>query len=341
MQELKEKSFWQHGMAKFGLFMAVLFSLWFGGWFLFANYVDGKIGEGIQQAEAGGLKIGCENRDVTGFPFRIGVDCDRTFLTTNRDVFRLEAGALKTAAQLYAPGRMVAELESPFRTWAGTQQIEGNWDAMRLFADVSFSGGFDLISLTSKALTLIASGNSVAFADGGIHLRPTPDENANLDIALNARNLTASSPGLPALPPLDAVIDTKLTDGYQQLVLGRKPLRQLLREGVDAEIRSAILTMAGDGKLAVAGPLSLHEDGTVSGTIRIGIANPEAVSAWFEQINPQLAAMVGNLAQAVNGMGSPTKFGTQDIPSIEVTVTRGEAKLGFITLGKIPPFFQN
>lgn len=341
MSAAKEKTFWQHGMAKWGLFMGVIFALWFGGWFAFAHYVDGKLGEGIKQAEADGLKIGCENRDVIGFPFRIGVECDQTFITTKRDAFRLEAGALKTAAQLYAPGKMVAELSSPFRTWAGTEQVVGNWENLRLFANANFSGGFELVSLTSKALDLTAAGNTIKFAEGGVHLRPTPSQISNLDLALNTRGLSGTFAAAPNLPPLDMVVDAQLTDGYQQLILGRKPFRQMLREGLEAQIRSAVFTMEGDGQFAVAGPLSVHEDGTLSGKLRLGIANPDAVKTWVSQINPQLASVVGNLAQAVNGMGAATKFGTQDIPSIEVTITRGEAKLGFITLGKIPPIFRN
>ena len=59
-------------MGKFGLLILVLFALWFGGWYAFANYADGKIAEAIDNTSQRGINIDCTNRAMRGFPFRIG-----------------------------------------------------------------------------------------------------------------------------------------------------------------------------------------------------------------------------------------------------------------------------
>ena len=122
----------RHPMAKLGLFMLLLFVLWFGGWFAFARYADGKVGDPIQMAGARGLEIGCANRAMEGFPFRIGVYCDSVDVERNREGLRIQTGALCTAAQLYAPGKMVAELEGPLTAQTPEGNLDAKWSMMRL-----------------------------------------------------------------------------------------------------------------------------------------------------------------------------------------------------------------
>ena len=70
------RSLFSHPMAKWGLFMVFLFAVWFGGWFAFARFADNKIGEQVAAISQKGVIIDCQNRDIKGFPFRIGVHCE-------------------------------------------------------------------------------------------------------------------------------------------------------------------------------------------------------------------------------------------------------------------------
>ena len=59
MSKHANRSFFAHPMGKFGLLLLVLFGLWFGGWYAFANFADGKIAEAINGAGERGVNVEC------------------------------------------------------------------------------------------------------------------------------------------------------------------------------------------------------------------------------------------------------------------------------------------
>lgn len=344
MAKNSDRSFFRHAMGKFGLFIAALFALWFGGWFAFASYADGEIAKVIRSVSDRGIEIACQNREMRGFPFRIGVHCDTLDVAHKRDVFRIKSGAVRTAAQLYAPGEMIAEIDGPFKTWPNGRELDANWSNMRLFLDANFSGGFDLASLTFSDFVSSLDQFKIDVGKGAVHFRPTPQagegsKGVSLDGAANLSNLAARLPGV-TIPPAGFEVDATLEEGYQDLVVRRRPLRAVIRDGAMFEFRNLALSLPDGGRLAFAGPLEIGSDGLLSGKIRVGVSKPESVSRWAGAIDPRLAQMVGLIAQGVAGMGKPTRFGTVEVPSIIITIDRGQARMGFIQLGDpIAPLF--
>lgn len=342
------KSLFSHGMAKWGLFMGLLFVVWFGGWFVFASWADGKVGETIVRLKDRGSEIDCQNRDMRGFPFRIGVHCEQLRVFDRRGDLVVESGALRTAAQLYAPGKMVAELDGPFTAYPRGIETKAIWTQMRAFVDGNFSGGFDLASLNFAGLDATIGRARTQISQGAVHARPTPEDAAKnrlaqsgLDLAINLTDAKTTAPNGLAIPSATLRLDAVLENGYRNLVLGRMPLRSLVSQGFEVEFRNVDLTTGDGGRLALSGPLQLHEDGTVSGDVAIGVDNPKAVGAWAGKINPRLTRYVASIGQAVAGMGRPAKFGGTDLRAITVKIRRGEIKLGFIKLGEIPPLVLN
>ena len=346
MANSSDRSFFRHPMGRLGLFMAALFALWFGGWFVFASFADGKIAEVLQSVKDRGINIDCKNREIRGFPFRIGVHCDDLDVAHKRDVFRIKTGEVRTAAQLYAPGELIAEVDGPFQSWPNGRELNANWSIMRLFLDANFSGGFDLASLTFSDLTSTLSRFNFGVAKGAVHFRPTPlpqdasDQSpVSLDGAVSLSDLSAQLPNLN-VPPATFEADGTLMDGYQDLVERRRPLRSVIRDGAKFEIRNLALSLPDGGRLAFAGPLEVDSDGLLTGKIRVGVAKPESVSNWAGAIDPRLTQYVALIAQGVAGMGQPAQFGSAEIPSIVITLDRGQARMGFIQLGDpIPPLF--
>ena len=348
MAHYSDRSFFAHPMGKLGLFMLFLFALWFGGWYAFANYADGKIGEALVGVRDRGVTVDCSNREMVGFPFRIGVRCDAVNVAHNRDKFKMETGAIRTAAQLYAPGELIAEVDGPFRTWPNGREFVADWSAMRMFLDATFTGGFDLASLTFSDLNSTYSTASLKAKSGAVHFRPTPQAEGSgesgsksLDGALQLVDLSAS---LPRLTVPDATLDADATliDGYQDLVVRRRPVRSVIRDGAEFEIRNLSLSLPDGGRLAFAGPLSVDEQGLLTGQIDVGVAKPESVAKWAGAINPQLAQQVGMITQAVAGMGKSASFGGSELRSITLTIDKGIVRLGFIQLPEpIPPLFRN
>ncbi len=348
MTQTSKRSFLAHPMGKWGLFMLFLFALWFAGWYAFANFAHDKIGEALEDAGQQGINVDCANLQMRGFPFRIGVYCDSLNIAGKGDALQLEIGAVRTAAQLYAPGELVAELDGPFKTGLNNGELAANWSAMRLFLDVNFSGGFDLASLTFSNLSTSLNKADLKVADGAVHFRPTPQtdgaedaEPVSLDGALKLTNLSAALPKL-TIPDATIEIDGTLVDGYRDLVVGGREFSSVMQDGAEFEIRNLALSLPDGGRLAFSGPLSIGEDGLLSGEINVGVANPPSVARWAGEINPQLAQQIGLITQAVAGMGKPAKIGGADINSITLKIEQGIVRLGFIQFpDPIPPMFRD
>ena len=252
------------------------------------------------------------------------------------------------AAQLYAPGELIAEIDGPFKTWPNGRELNADWSAMRLFLDANLTGGFELASLNFSDLTSSLGNAALKVASGAVHFRPTPlvgsdSEGAptSLDGALNLTKLSAQLPRL-TVPDATLAVDGTLVDGYQDLILRRMPFRSAMKDGAEFDIRNLSLAMPDGGRLAFSGPLQIDTDGLLSGEINVGVNKPESVAAWAGKINPQLAQQVGLITQAVAGMGKPANFAGQELRSITLTIKRGQVSLGFIQLPeRIPPLFRN
>ena len=341
MARIKDKTLFSHGMAKWGLFMAFLFVVWFAGWFLFANFADGKIGESLSVLKERGIVIECENREIKGFPFRIGVNCDGVKYSSNSNDLRIEGRALRTTAILYTPGELIAELDGPVQAWLNGMEVTTNWKTMRLFADVTFSGGFDRISLNYSLLKAATSLTQLSVGEGGLHLRPTPGEVLSLDIAGNAYDVSILLGQSLKVPKASLSFDVKMENGYSNIVVKRQHIQEVLQNGVTVQIRSAGLRVPGNGRLVFVGPLELHRDGTLSGEIQIGVSQVKSLVAWARKVGPQLEQVVAIIGQAVAGMGKKAKFGDDELSSINVRIDRGVVRLGFIQLVKISPMRFN
>lgn len=347
MSKHANRSFFAHPMGKFGLLIVVLFGLWFGGWYAFASFADGKIGEALNGVADRGVNVECTNRAIRGFPFRIGVHCDALNVAHKRDIYRMETGAIRTAAQLYAPGELIAEVDGPFKTWPNGRELLADWSSMRMFLDANLSGGFEIASLNFADLTSSIGAAALKVAKGAVHFRPTPQGESeqgspkSLDGALNLDNFSAELPRL-MVPDASLEVDGTLLEGYQDLIVHRRPFRQVMRDGAEFEIRNLALVMPDGGRLAFSGPLEIDADGLVSGKINVGVNKPESVASWAGKINFRLEQQVGMIAQAVAGMGKAANFGGQELRSITLTIKRGQVSLGFIQLpDRIPPLFRD
>ena len=327
----------RHGMAKWGLFMGLLFSLWFGGWYFFANYADGKLETLTRDFADHGIVVECDQRDIKGFPFRIGVHCDRLSVSSKRDVFRIETGALRTAAQIYEPGKLIVELDGPLKAWPDGKPLTASWSQMRLFADAKLSGGFDVASLNFANIAAQYLNATSEIKSGALHLRPTPVNVGALDIAGNLVELGLNMPTGNAVQPATLSFDVVIANAYKALVLDRRPLEQFLSEGVTSEMRSLVMTTKEGGQLAISGPLEIHRDGTISGEVHVGIAEPKEFGEWAASIDTSLLQPISAIGQAIDTIGSEQQFGSLRLRAIKVTIDHGIARVGFIPLGTIPP----
>ena len=322
-----------------GTLIAVL-ALWCGGWFAGSWWANGKIGELIEVQRQRGVEIDCADRAMRGFPFNMGVGCDSVTIR-QLDGSRIDLGAVRTAASLTAPGEASVEIDGPLTVPAGSNTLEANWKKMEAFADATFDGGFDLTSFAFDTLTARSGEITAGVNTGTGFLRPQKSNDAessdNLEATVSLGDVTADVPGTVTLPPFSIELDAMLEGGYRDLVEQRLSAAEIINDGAQGEIRRLKLDLPDGGKLVLGGPLQLDENGILSGTVTIGLINPEAVMAWARSISPALDQPVSLLAQSVAGMGAPTVLGDEKVRAIELTIDRGEVRLGFIKLLDLPP----
>lgn len=322
-----------------GILIAVLV-LWCGGWFAASWWADGKIAEVIEVQRQRGVEIDCADRSMRGFPLNMGVGCDRVTIS-QPDGSQIDMGAVRTVASLTAPGEAQAEVDGPLTVQVGGTTFEANWGKLEAFADVRLDGGFDLTSFAFDGF-IATRGEVSAGADTGAgFLRPQKADNAessdNLEATITLGGMTADIPGVATLPSFSIELDAMLEDGYRDLVEQRLPVWEILLDGAQGEIRKAKLELPDGGKLVFGGPLQLDENGILSGTVTVGLANPEAVMAWARLVSPALEQPVSLLTQSVAGMGAEATLGGEQVRAIELTINKGEVRLGFIKLIDLPP----
>ncbi|MGO7902907.1 DUF2125 domain-containing protein, partial [Rhizobium ruizarguesonis] len=65
----------------------------------------------------------CSDIEFRGYPFRIGLFCSKIYVDDNVNGVSATFGALRSAAQVYSPGNIVWERDSPaeIRTTNGLQ----------------------------------------------------------------------------------------------------------------------------------------------------------------------------------------------------------------------------
>src|SRR5690606_39083805 len=114
------------------VFIVVLFGGYSAGWYYIADRVLSSTKAAIAEASQDGVTAECANPSMHGYPFRIGVYCDRVAYENSSERMAFSAGSLRTAGQIYDPARIVAELDGPARlALPDSQQIDLSWDAMR------------------------------------------------------------------------------------------------------------------------------------------------------------------------------------------------------------------
>lgn len=80
--------------------------LYTGGWFYAAREVGGQVSAQLDQLATQGVAIDCPDRNVRGFPFRIGVFCSDFAVDAASQRLALKGGAFRSTAQVYNPRRV-------------------------------------------------------------------------------------------------------------------------------------------------------------------------------------------------------------------------------------------
>ncbi len=310
-----------------------------GAWYYLAGQLEAQVTQVIADARVQGTEIGCPGRTVFGYPFRLGLRCDAVTIEAPGDArgqgLRATAGALRTAAQIYRPNRVVAELDSPLIVDAQqTPPLDIRWQLAQ--ASASFwSDGMDQFALVADrpvvALAQPAAGRLPLFEAGRFEAHARRRD-GDLDIAVSSADGRVLAPDAPALPVFDASADLTITGAADWLAghMDGHTLGEALA-GRAGTLRSLKLDL-GDASAELSGDFMVAADGILSGDFELAVADPQRIAALVAEAAPQLQSVAQSLASAIGFVGRRDN-GRNIVP---LSLRDGNLSAGVIPLGQVP-----
>lgn len=294
-----------------GVFVVVAIALYTGGWFFLADRLEREARTAVSNS---GTE--CENLRAEGFPFRMGLFCDRTGY--GRDGITATAGAFRSAAQVYDPRFVVGELDGPATlALPGLPALDMNWELFKASSRIATPIPTRFSAEARKLAVSGPAGPLLSAEDAQAHSRVN---GADLDVAANFTALAlapeiADGRTLPALSgSLDAVV-AGAAAGFNGSLRSRS-----------GEVRSLQLGDGVDAGLTVKGPFSVDENGLLDGRFSISLQNTGRIADYVRQAAPEASERI------VSTLGS-----IGEVSNVPLTVSKGRASILFFQLGEIPP----
>ncbi|MDS7595233.1 DUF2125 domain-containing protein [Agrobacterium tumefaciens] len=314
---------------------AILFAigLYTAGWFYAANRLKETVLRAITPTESASVSGECGDIAFRGYPFRIGLFCSRVNVDDKNNGVSASFGQLRSAAQVYNPGHIVWELDSPaeIRTAHGLS-VSAEWQNLQSSLTTRLKG-IDRTSLVIDGLKANAvssvTGQTINFdaTKTEVHLR---QNGADLDGAITVTDSATVIKDWPQLlPRLSAIADVTLA-GKAGMIDGSDGTGLY---GASGELRRVVADIGEGRTMRISGPFSFDNEGYLSGQFKVEI---EKLGAWSDnakQAFPQLQSTIDTARKLLGALA-----GGGDRASVDLVVDRGRATIsGFIPLGKIPP----
>ncbi len=308
-----------------GVFVVVLCAAYSAGWYVLADRFQSEAKATIARMNRNGVTAECENPVARGFPFRLGIYCDRVAFLDPTEAVGFSAGSFRSAGQIYDPKRFVAELDGPATVdTPASGPMKLVWDNMR--ASVRWAQPLpERISLEGGNVEAsLADGTQLGnIGDFQAHMRPNGED---LDVATNFDGLVIdpSRVGGKNLPTLSGQSDVTIVNGVNLIKSGIDNLR-----GQSGTIQEASLFTGPDTGLTISGPFSIRPDGLIDADLKITIRDPNGLSLVFAAIFPE------NSDQIIAGISALSFLGSS--PSLPLKIKKGRANISFVKLGQLPP----
>lgn len=338
---IQKKSFGQKFGRGFWLMLTIIGVLVFGGtalWYYAAEKLEETALQVQQKLRAKGQIIACDNQQVRGYPFRIGIFCDAIDIEDKNTRQKLTSGALRTVAQVYDPGKLIVEFDGPAQFSDPRQGIfKINWQFLRASMRATLHG-IERTSAVGHALTIdhekstspLLTAETLEF-----HARKLGEN--NLDIAIGSRNLsvTTSLVSNDALSkPVDLVVELTAKDLFDEVQNNRDLISYFRKNGGSGNLNAFKLQTTDGGILEIKGPLSVNIKGQLSGKLDISVTKLNHLFEFFRGFFPTSKADMEQIELAVKlfAAGNATA-------KLQIQIKNGKIHLGLISLGRIPPLF--
>jgi hypothetical protein len=120
------------------VFVVLLAIAYCVGWFVLKGRIEDGIDKSLARLAERGIVAQCLNRDVSGFPLGLSLDCESIDYDDPARGIAFNVGALETQTTVYNPLRTDVTLAAPLRLETpNVPPIAVNWDNLRATARLS------------------------------------------------------------------------------------------------------------------------------------------------------------------------------------------------------------
>lgn len=332
---------------KFVYFVAIILFLivalsW--GWYWASNRLDKTLSDMAANLQQQGKNLVCENQEVRGYPFRLGVFCDSVTYGDQQNGIEVNGQAFRSAAQLYRPGHMVAEADGPYDiSVPGLAPMTLEWSNLKSSGRVGTSG-FQRLSVVADQFRISANDFGARDLLGTLeeiqfHARPSPEnEESDLDVAFSGNRWVVDDNGLNQIEPIDFSLQMKLGEGLR-IIQERTDLRSVLQaQGGSGELREFQVATESGGRLRLSGPLEVSQNGLVSGELTLDLDDPQRLVLYAQSVFPPLAQTLEQYIQYLEAFAQKSD-GKIKIRDLKLAIKDGKVFLGFFEIGQIPRLF--
>lgn len=294
-----------------GVAVVLFVAAYTAGWFYLADRLER---EAATAAASSGAE--CENLRAEGYPFRLGLFCDRTSYA--RDGVQATAGAFRSAAQIYDPARVVGELDGPAEvTVPGLPPLTLDWEILKGSSRLAQPLPNRVSAEARKLAVRGPAGPLLSADDAQLHSRVNGED---LDLAASfvALALAPEVADGRTLPALSGNLDAVIRDaarGFDGSLRGRS-----------GEIRTLQLGDGGQAGLTLRGPFSVDAEGLLEAQFSVSLQNTARLAEIFRQAAPETSE---RLAGVIGGIG--------EVSNVPLTISKGRAAILFFQLGEVPP----
>lgn len=340
-----QKSSTKNRFIWFVIFIIFSFAAFTAVWFWAANKVDETINQFSAQLGTQGSVLKCENQEVRGYPFRLGLFCSDIVFSDPVRAINVNVRNLRSAAQLYKPGHFIAELDSPLKlSIPNLAPLIIDWQEFRSSVNLTTTG-YKRISLVSKNIEIAANDAGLKSPLGTIkvlqiHSRPTPDRQAqkSLDFSLVLTDWEIANGTGSAFEPLLVAINISM-DQAQYIIETQQDFIQFLKSnGGTGNIINITLATKSGGEVILSGPINISQNGLVSGEITLDLKDPQKLVNYAGNIFPPIKAALEQGMPFLEGFADRSS-GNVIIKDLKLTLKNGDIFLGFFKIGEIPKLF--
>ncbi|MDN2579772.1 DUF2125 domain-containing protein [Aquibium sp. ELW1220] len=306
-----------------GIILAI--AAYTAGWFYVGGMIEQNVDQTLYRASGEGGQAQCSNREARGYPFRIGLFCDRVSFVDGREDIAVEGNGFRTAAQIYNPYRIVGEMDD---IKLRLSKERGGFGATG--QGVRFSASLDeplpqrasmtLEDLNVDTTPIGQSGWTVLKALAGeAHMR---QREGDLDLFVQARSLRVTPPELGGIDLSRVEVDMTVEEGVR---LAEAPPGSL--RGISFVVRSASAFFTDEAGISVSGPVSIGPDGLIDAKLEVEMDRPAEVGEILAAALPDQADQIRSVMAGFAMLGNA---------SLPLRIEKGRARIAFIQLGRLP-----